>query len=78
MLELPAVFRAIELEALAWYCDLRERYSNLSSWDLWGAIGNRQLSDTRFGPFALPDDKEAADYIFSKWPNRGDSSIYTV
>ncbi|WP_178130377.1 DUF4365 domain-containing protein [Reyranella sp. CPCC 100927] len=72
-LKLPVAFRSINLEPVAWYCDFRQRYSDLSSLDLWIALGKRSLPDTQFGPLMVANDPDVADRIFSKWPNRGDS-----
>jgi Domain of unknown function (DUF4365) len=72
-LDLPAVFRRIELEEVAWYCELRQRYPELASVGLWNALGSRKLRETRFGRLALPDNEDIASTILTSWPNRGDS-----
>jgi hypothetical protein len=72
-LDLPALFHNLGVERVAWYCDLRERYPELTSPDLWNALGHSTLPDTQFGSLKLAPGKEVASEIWRRWPNRGDS-----
>lgn len=72
-LKLPEKFRGAGIDAVAWYCDLREAYPELRSFDLWRALGGGKLFRLEFGGLKLFDDTNTRDRISMSWPNRGDS-----
>ena len=74
-LNLPQAFLAAGVNTIAWYCAARERYPELSSFNLWAAFAARRLPVTRFGDVELAEDDGLSERLWSKWPNRGDSAL---
>lgn len=73
--QLGDYFDQQEVFDVAWYCRFREFHRGKSSADLWGATlsGFQTKFATGFGELEITDDK--LDYVYSKWPNRGDSAF---
>jgi hypothetical protein len=63
-----------EVFDIAWYCRFREFHQGKSSMDLWGSRHSDLQTKfaTGFGILEITDDN--LDYVYSKWPNRGDSA----
>lgn len=71
-LGLGGKFRAIGLDNVAWYCDLREAYLGKTSIWLWSKLPKLP---NRFNALELAKGGEAEYRITSGWPNRGDSIL---
>lgn len=69
-----AFFDAGSFQA-AWYAAMRERFPEVTTGIFGWAILNIKDANLRYEHVDLPLDPETRDYIFSKWPNRGDSVL---
>lgn len=74
-LGLASAFREKCLEQIAWYCDMREYHSEMSSMDLWRALSDGTLTMLRFGRLEIPREEFFQEFIRREWPTRGDSAF---
>ncbi len=72
-LALPKLFGSRGLPELAWYTAMRERFHHKGMFAYH--ILDQQERDLRFESAFLVLDEDARDYIFLKYPNRGDTVL---
>ncbi len=73
MLGLPKIFAEAKLEEVAWYAAIRERFPGQREFGL--SLLQHPDGDLSDGNFLLRIDQDLRDYLFAKWPNRGDSVL---
>ena len=74
-LGLPRAFVKAGSFPAAWYAAMRERYPECPSGVFGLTIANMKDADLRYERIELLLNSEARDYIFAKWPIRGDSVL---
>ena len=67
------VFLEMGMFELYWYCCFREQHGERNSLQIWNDVKERRLGAVEFGPVRLRSGEQFLDYIWRKWPNRGDS-----
>lgn len=72
-LGLPNAFAEAGLEPVAWYAAMRERFLGKTAFGLF--LTGQSDGDLSYGGLTLRVDHELRDYLFAKWPNRGDSVL---
>lgn len=60
---------------IAWYCAMRERYPTKPN-DFFGmSLMMMSAPDLSHGGYRIELNDDVKDYVFAKWPNRGDSVL---
>lgn len=71
-LGLPEAFKEQDLPDVAWLCAMRERHPTAPRASFAMSLFDNPDRDTEFDGYHLDLTPDVRDYIFSKWPNRGE------
>ncbi|MEL7686726.1 DUF4365 domain-containing protein [Citromicrobium bathyomarinum] len=74
-LGLVDAFKALGLADVAWLCAMRERYPIVPNASFAMSFLDGDDRDTEFDGYQVELTAEVRDYIFAKWPTRGDTVL---